>query len=157
MTIPEYKKYLAAKNKLAAKSQSPKAPKKPKKEIITQDNVQDKLFILACKECGLPEPKTEFMFAKELGRKWRCDFYFEHNGIKLAVEKEGGIWTEGRHTRAKGFLEDMKKYNTYSMLGIYLVRFSTQQMEEKRSECIEIIKQVLCEKNIGKICLIIKK
>ena len=73
------------------------------------------------------------------------------------IEKEGGIWTEGRHTRAKGFLEDMKKYNAYSMLGIYLIRFSTEQIEKTPIQCVEIIKQTLCEKNIGKICELIKK
>lgn len=55
-------------------------------------------------------------------REWRNDFYIEHNGKKLAIEVEGGIWSNGRHTRGSGFINDMQKYNELTKYGIFLYR-----------------------------------
>ncbi|MDM1769858.1 hypothetical protein, partial [Acinetobacter sp. 226-4] len=49
------------------------------------------------------EFQTEFQFNPE--RKWRADFYIL--GTKVLIEVEGGIWSNGRHTRAQGYLGDM--------------------------------------------------
>ncbi|HBM2013199.1 TPA: hypothetical protein LUJ78_003785, partial [Acinetobacter baumannii] len=43
-------------------------------------------------------------------RKWRADFLI--TGTKILIEVEGGIWSGGRHTRGKGYLGDMEKYNS---------------------------------------------
>jgi hypothetical protein len=69
---------------------------------------------------GLPKPIFEHRFV--LSRRWRADLYFERNGVKLAVEVEGGAWTRGRHTRGAGFIKDMEKYNRYTLEGIWLLR-----------------------------------
>jgi len=42
---------------------------------------------------------------------------------------EGGIWTGGRHTRGKGFIHDMEKYNAATVLGYQVLRFSTEQVK----------------------------
>jgi hypothetical protein len=34
----------------------------------------------------------------------------------VALEVEGGIWTRGRHTRPKGYLSDIEKYNEAALL-----------------------------------------
>lgn len=48
-------------------------------------------------------------------RRWRFDYAIvEH---KIALEVEGGVWTQGRHTRSQGFLGDMEKYNTATLMG----------------------------------------
>lgn len=48
-------------------------------------------------------------------RKWRFDYAIPEH--KIALEVEGGVWTEGRHVRAQGFLGDMEKYNTATLMG----------------------------------------
>ena len=82
-----------------------------------------------CKSFGLPVPTAEYQFAPT--RKWRCDFYFEHNGIRLAVEIEGGAFTQGRHTRGKGFVADMEKYNALTECGIQLLRYTPDQLQKQ--------------------------
>lgn len=42
-------------------------------------------------------------------RRWRFDFAWPPN--RVACEVEGGVWTDGRHTRGSGFTEDCEKYN----------------------------------------------
>ena len=44
---------------------------------------------------NLPAPVPEFRFHPE--RKWRFDFAWPEH--KIAVEQEGGVWIQGRHTR----------------------------------------------------------
>lgn len=48
-------------------------------------------------------------------RKWRFDHAIVED--KIAIETEGGVWTGGRHTRGKGFINDMEKYNTATAMG----------------------------------------
>ena len=59
-------------------------------------------------------------------RLWRFDFLLAESSV--AVEIEGGIWSKGRHIRGAGFLADMEKYNTATMQGYRVLRFSTQQV-----------------------------
>ena len=53
-------------------------------------------------------------------RRWRCDFAWP--GRRLAVEIEGAVWTQGRHTRGSGFGRDMEKYNHLACAGWRLIR-----------------------------------
>lgn len=70
-----------------------------------------------CKAHGLPTPVHEFKFDPD--RKWRVDYLFDG---WLALEVEGGVWAEGRHTRGDGFLADVEKYNALAMAGYVLIR-----------------------------------
>lgn len=60
-------------------------------------------------------------------RKWRADFHIV--GKRILVEVEGGIWSGGRHTRGKGYIRDMEKYNAATMMGYQVLRFSTEQVK----------------------------
>lgn len=73
------------------------------------------------------EVVDEYQFFK--GRKWRFDFAIPNK--KIAIEIEGGVYTNGRHTRPKGYLGDMEKYNAATMCGWKLLRFTPQQMFSK--------------------------
>ncbi|MFX9721941.1 hypothetical protein ABTO99_18030, partial [Acinetobacter baumannii] len=63
--------------------------------------------------------EQEYKFHPE--RKWRADFLI--TGTKILIEVEGGIWSGGRHTRGKGYIGDMEKYNSAAMMGFTVLRF----------------------------------
>lgn len=69
--------------------------------------------------------EQEYKFHPE--RNWRADFLI--TGTKILVEVEGGIWSGGRHTRGKGFIADMEKYNAAAVMGFKVLRFDTQQVK----------------------------
>lgn len=71
---------------------------------------------------GLPVPITEHKFHPT--RRWRFDYAF--SDTKIAIEIEGGAFTRGRHTRGKGFISDMEKYNQATLLGWKLLRYTPQ-------------------------------
>ena len=84
--------------------------------------------------------EQEFYFHPD--RKWRADFHLIDK--KILVEIEGGIWSGGRHTRGKGYLGDMEKYNAATMMGFQVIRFSTDQVKSGHA-----IQQL--EKMVGEI------
>jgi very-short-patch-repair endonuclease len=81
------------------------------------------LLTIHARELGLT-PHPEHRFAPP--RRWRFDLAFPDH--KLAIEIEGGAFTRGRHTRGAGFIKDMEKYNTATLLGWRLLRFTPQQV-----------------------------
>jgi hypothetical protein len=87
-----------------------------------------KIFTQLCREFKLPEPVAEFQFAADIKRRWRIDYYFEQGEKKIALEVEGGVWIRGRHTRPKGFIADMEKYNEMTRRGIGLVRVQPKDL-----------------------------
>ena len=79
----------------------------------------EETFALHIRASKLIEPVREYAFAKP--RRWRFDFAWPDQ--KLAVEVEGGVWANGRHTRGSGFVADTEKYNTAALLGWKVLRF----------------------------------
>lgn len=47
---------------------------------------------------------------------------------KVAVELEGGTWTNGRHTRPAGFDGDARKYNAAAILGWTVFRLTSSML-----------------------------
>jgi very-short-patch-repair endonuclease len=89
------------------------------------------------KDAGLPEPVVEHRFHDV--RKWRFDLAWIED--KVALEVEGGIWTQGRHSRGVGMEADMEKYNTAQLMGWTVLRYSTGQI--KQGKPIEDLKRAL--------------
>ena len=77
-----------------------------------------------CRAAGLPEPVPEYRFHPH--RKWRFDYAWPLH--RLALEVDGGVWTQGRHTRGSGFLGDMLKFNNATLLGWRVLRYTPQQL-----------------------------
>jgi very-short-patch-repair endonuclease len=74
---------------------------------------------------GLPEPVTEYQFSPDRG--WRFDYAWLPQ--KVAVEIDGGTWTQGRHTRGPGVEEDCRKMAHALALGWWVLRVTTRQVE----------------------------
>ena len=89
------------------------------------------------KAAGLPEPVPEFVFAPP--RRWRFDFAWPE--CMTAAEAEGGAYNQGRHTRGKGFECDAEKYNTATLLGWRVFRFTAGMLD--RNEAIPVLTDAL--------------
>lgn len=98
-----------------------------------------KIFIALCEANGLPKPTPEYKF--HASRKWRIDYYFERDSVRVALEVEGGVHTGGRHTRGTGFENDIEKYNELAAHGIYLVRCQPKDLTKMAT--VEILRRVL--------------
>lgn len=84
------------------------------------------VFAHHLKSVRLPKPQTEYPFAKEFGLRYRFDFAWP--ALMLAVEIEGGLYAGGRHNRAKGYEEDLLKYNLAARLGWMVLRYSSKHV-----------------------------
>lgn len=116
ISLAEYRKLYGSGRKTATKRK--KKVKGAKVESVGEAALIQQLRAL----------KIEFVqeFKFHTSRKWRADFHISNT--KLLIEVEGGIWSNGRHTRGKGYLGDMEKYNAATMMGFQVLRFSTEQV-----------------------------
>lgn len=92
---------------------------------------------MLCKRLGIPEPVTEFRFHPT--RRWRFDYAWPQH--RVALEIEGGIWTGGRHTRGVGFVRDMEKYNTATVMGWKVLR--CQPADIRKLPILDMVKQAI--------------
>lgn len=75
---------------------------------------------------GVPPPEREYRPVAQ--RRWRFDFAWPTE--MLAVEIEGGTWTNGRHSRGKGFAADCEKYNTLMLAGWRIIRVTAEHITD---------------------------
>lgn len=68
-------------------------------------------------------------------RLWRLDFWFAD--AKLAIEIDGGGWTNGRHSRGEGIERDCEKASYVAMAGYRLMRVTPGQV--RRGEALKWI------------------
>ena len=61
---------------------------------------------------------SEYRFLQT--RRFRFDYCLP--SIMVAIEIEGGVFTNGRHTRGVGFMNDMEKYNLATSMGWRIFR-----------------------------------
>lgn len=88
-----------------------------------------------CAARGLPAPVREHRFHPD--RKWRFDYAWP--AVKVALEVEGGIWTRGRHTRPKGFLADIEKYNAAAVMGWRVLRCTPETLVSEATVSMLVI------------------
>ena len=128
-SIAEYKRMIGA-------PKSKRSSKRPKVKSQKVPNEFEAKLALELKALKL-DFEQEFKFHQS--RKWRADFHLK--GRMILIEVEGGIWSGGRHTRGKGYIGDMQKYNAATMLGYQVIRFSTEQV--KSGKAIEQILKLI--------------
>ncbi|MDH2542052.1 DUF559 domain-containing protein [Acinetobacter baumannii] len=109
------------------------------KQGTRQPSEGETVLVTHLKACKISF-EQEYKFHPD--RKWRADFLI--TGKKILIEVEGGIWSGGRHTRGKGYIGDMEKYNSAAMMGFTVLRFSTEQV--KAGVAIKQIEQLVGEK-----------
>jgi hypothetical protein len=75
------------------------------------------------------------------GRKWAFDFLIHHSENSLAIEIEGGTsFGKSRHSKGKGFENDCQKYNTASLMGYTVLRFTTAMVHS--GEAIDTVRRL---------------
>lgn len=77
-------------------------------------------FVLHCKARGMVLPVAEYRFAPP--RRWRFDFAWTGEDVKLAVEVDGGGWNNGRHSRGLGMRNDCEKFAEAMIRGWRVLR-----------------------------------
>ncbi len=116
-------------DKIPAKAK--KKPQKPAKQALRD------VFTIICKTDLKEVCEKEFKFHPV--RKWRFDYAFPEH--KIALEVEGGVWTGGRHTSSVGFLNDMEKYNTATLMGWRVFRTTPDELYKKKT--LDLIKNAI--------------
>lgn len=99
--------------------------------------IETDFFTLLCKTDLKVECVKELKFHPT--RRWRFDYAIPAH--KIALEVEGGVWTGGRHTRAKGFLGDMEKYNQATLMGWRIFRITPTELY--RASTISMLKNAI--------------
>lgn len=122
MSIEEYRR---------ATGQAPKL-----KPVVKRSPLEEELA-RQIKLAGLPEPVEEYRFATD--RRYRFDFAWPD--LMLAVEVEGGTWTNGRHSRGAGFANDCKKYNYAQSRGWLVLRYPGEMVTS--GEALEQIDEII--------------
>lgn len=113
-------------------------PLTPKQQIALHKKIASQTaFIKVLKANNIPLPIIEYQFHPT--RKWRFDYYWQQN--RFALEVEGGVWTGGRHTRGTGFLKDMEKYNSATIMGFRIIRTVPDDLTSDTT--IRMIKQLI--------------
>ena len=120
-------KELSNRTKKSARTAKTKKITPPATDVFTQ---------ICAKEMGV-ECVKEYRFYKS--RQWRFDYALPL--YKIALEVEGGVWTQGRHVRPVGFLGDMNKYNTATLLGWRVFRTTPSKLISQ--DTITLIKNAI--------------
>lgn len=117
---------------------------KKSRQSANKPQIRD-VFTVICRTDLKVECVKEYKFHPT--RRWRFDYAIPEH--KIALEVEGGVWTGGRHIRAQGFLGDMEKYNTATLMGWRV--FRTTPDELYKSATINMLKNAIsscfCPKN----------
>ncbi len=75
---------------------------------------------------------TGFSWVKEYrfcsDRKFRFDRAWP--AARVGIEVDGGIWTQGRHTRGSGYLKDLEKFALAFSAGWWVLRVPWEWIED---------------------------
>lgn len=107
----------------AAKAAKRSSVKPAKPRTIKEPTSLERKFLLCIS--GLPQPEREYRFHPV--RRWRFDFVWADR--KLAVEVQGGAYTNGGHNRAGHQASDCEKLNEAQLLGWRVLQFNTEQLK----------------------------
>lgn len=95
------------------------------------------LFTVLCRSDLNVDCVKKFKFHPK--RRWRFDYAIPE--YRIALEVEGGVWTGGRHTRPQGFLGDIEKYNTATLMGWRVFRTTPDDL--LRTATLNLLKSAI--------------
>ena len=108
-----------------------------------------KIVIAYFISCGIPIPELEYRFCSD--RKWRFDFAWPvlatvskepgSNLDSVALEVQGGIFIQGRHSRGAALLKEWEKLNAAAILGWRILYCQPADIYKK--ETMDMIKRAL--------------
>lgn len=81
-------------------------------------------FNVQCRAVGIVEPVAEYQFHPT--RRWRFDWAWPLQ--KVALEIDGGVFIQGRHSRGVGMVKDMEKYNQAAILRWRVIRVTPKML-----------------------------
>lgn len=92
----------------------PRAPKRsPRLPVAPAAHPYLKLVTALCADRAWPLPVSEYQFNPD--RRWRFDLAWPEQYI--AVEIQGGLFTQGRHTQAAALRREYEKLNDAAIAG----------------------------------------
>lgn len=122
------------------KDKHPPTSGKKKKQNKSKQPTKD-LFTTICNTDMGIEVVKEHLFHPT--RKWRLDYAVISH--KIAIEVEGGVFTRGRHVRPIGFLNDIEKYNSATLLGWRIFRVTPDDL--LRTKTLNMLKEAISNPN----------
>lgn len=103
---------------------------------LDDPKVRDRVFREMLRRAELPQPLAEYRFA--LPRKWRFDYAWEEH---LALEVQGGVWVQGRHSRGSGLVKEHEKLNAAAERGWRMLYVTPRDLCKPKT--IALIKRAL--------------
>lgn len=125
------------------KKQPPKRKlTEPEKEARRLANVAKReAFFAKLNLVNLPLPEFEYLFTREIGLKTNHRSDYAWPKFKIALEVEGGIWSNGGHVRGSGKTRDIAKMNLYALAGYRVIYCVPKTLCSK--ETIQLINDLL--------------
>jgi len=106
---------------------------------LTDKSDLEQSFLFYINALQLPTPIREWRFHPV--RRWRFDFAWPDRLV--AVECEGGVWSQGRHVRGRGFENDCWKYNSAAVLGWKVLRVTGGMLDKDALDFLDLLVQAL--------------
>jgi hypothetical protein len=98
-----------------------------RQKIPMKSGYNPKIVLAYFEGCGLPTPEMEYKFHPK--RKWRFDFAWFTNATNgVALEVQGGIFSQGRHNRGAAMLKEWEKLNEAAALGWRVIYCQPQDL-----------------------------
>lgn len=120
----------------AARTSPAARPARPAKPAKLSPEVLRLLYDQSLLAAGAPPSTPEYLFARDIKRRWRIDRAWPEQ--RLAVEIEGGIHMRGRHLRPAGFVADMEKYNELALRGWLLIRVTYDHIQSREATALTL-------------------
>ena len=111
-----------------------------KTRLKTPKKAQNDMFTFYIRQKLGVECVREHRFHPD--RLWRFDYAIP--SLRIAIEIDGGVWINGRHNRASGYIGDMEKFNAAATLGWVVLKFTPQEQYSRKA--FDLITETIANK-----------